>query len=553
MSRQKAVFLLVVIALAAVTAAVFYALPKHYTEGQQLQQEAVFWNDHDAFIFLALNTSGRSRNVLQEKLAGSKYLYLNVFLVGFQDFSRPEVVAYHLGSSGQLDRFTLPDHTVVTGFWTLADGKLELVPPASAAGWIGTRWDGEKFEPVTAPAKSKSVVAPGTKLSPDGEGDDDDEAATVGLPAQSDFQALKRAGWHHKFLFGYSANGGEATLPMQLGKNSYELTLESAPYTHYDAFDPLTYGARSVKISGEKVSGASPELWTQKGWQPIAKADYERDRNRYGTGRVGGLPSWGWLVAVLVIFGWRFGHWFYLIFNVASVKRRVLNTMATSYSFPPASTTQYPMLDLDALERYTREFEALGFARLLDFSLVSNAGTNQPSFCRLMAHTRYHCWAEVGQIFPRGKSPMALKCSIQSCLQNGWTLTFSDRKPQAASSLIRRKKGISVCMPEITTGELLQAFLKMRDQVCIDLGVSVLNDDSMEAYIAKVQRQAGEMREAVEEKNFLKGIPEVYARRISLLKTKPEYVWLGDYPKETEQRKQGFGTLASSSTMDLRQ
>jgi hypothetical protein len=229
------------------------------------------------------------------------------------------------------------------------------------------------------------------------------------------------------------------------------------------------------------------------------------------------------------------------------MKSRVLDGMATSYSFPPATPAQFPSLDLDALDRYTREFEGMGFVRLLDFSLVSNARTSQPSFCRLMANSRYHCWAELGQLFPRGKSPMALKCAIQSCLQNGWTLTFSDRKPQAASSLIRRRKGISVCMPETTAGELLQAFLKMRDQVCLDLGVSPVNDDSLEAYIAKVQRQAMEMREAVKEKSFVKGIPEIYARRISLMKTKPEYVWLGDYPKETEERKQGFGTLASSS------
>ena len=70
---------------------------------------------------------------------------------------------------------------------------------------------------------------------------------------------------------------------------------------------------------------------------------------------------------------------------------------------------------------------------------------------------------------------------------------------------------------------------------------------TLEAYIAKTQRSATEMREAVQSKNFVKGVPEVYLRRLSMLQTKPEYVWLGDYPKEAEQRKQGFNAFAVSA------
>jgi hypothetical protein len=177
---------------------------------------------------------------------------------------------------------------------------------------------------------------------------------------------------------------------------------------------------------------------------------------------------------------------------------------------------------------------------------VSDSPTNPPSFCRLLAHTRHHCFAEISQLFPKGKVPVPLKASIQSCLQNGWTLSFSDRKPQAAGSLLRRGKALGICMPEAGTSDLLQAFLKMREQVCLDLGISPVNDDTLDAYIAKMQRQAGEMREAVQQKSFMKGVPEVYLRKLSLIKTKPEYVWLGDYPREAEQRKQGFNTLAAS-------
>jgi hypothetical protein len=55
------------------------------------------------------------------------------------------------------------------------------------------------------------------------------------------------------------------------------------------------------------------------------------------------------------------------------------------------------------------------------------------------------------------------------------------------------------------------------------------------------------MREATQEKNFLKEVPQYYFRKVALIQSKPEYVWLGDYPKEAEQRKQGFNTFAAGA------
>lgn len=182
----------------------------------------------------------------------------------------------------------------------------------------------------------------------------------------------------------------------------------------------------------------------------------------------------------------------------------------------------------------------MGFVRLLDFSLVSNAPQPIPSFCRLYVHSRYHCFGEISQVFPRGNTPRPLACSIQSVLQDGWTVTFSDRKPMAAGSMIRRRKALSVSMPGTAPSALLQAFVQMRDQVCQDLGISVIKDDTLEAYIAKVQRTAADMRDAVQEKNFATAVSHVYYRKLSLLKTREEYTWLGDYPKEAERRKQGL-------------
>jgi hypothetical protein len=287
-------------------------------------------------------------------------------------------------------------------------------------------------------------------------------------------------------------------------------------------------------------------LWSQQGWQEISKTDYLRLQQQYGRRQQSPMRFTG-LFVLLALIVWRFAGWFHVLFTFATMKGRVLKNMATQFSFPPATPAQFPALDLDALERYTREFEGMGFTRLLDFSLVSDSATTPPSFCRLLAHTRHHCFGEISQIFPKGKTPLPLKSSIQSCLQNGWTLSFSDRKPLAASSLLRRRKALGICMPEASTSDLLQSFLKTREQICLDLGIQSVNDDTLQAYIDKMQRSATEMREAVREKNFVKGVPEVYLRKFSMIKTKPEYVWLGDYPKEAEQRKQGFNTFAAGA------
>jgi len=556
LDKKKAISILVLLAVVAAAVTAFVMWPKRYTVGQRMAQTVVFWNDHDAFLFLTLNSTGRSRNFLQSKLDGPKYAYLTLLAGGLSDFNKQDVVAYHLQASGQLDRFNLPEKTVTYGPWTLSDGHLQLTPLPSISGeWVGTRWDGEKFVPVPAPlpqAPARAQSPSNSTLTSDDATDDENSGGDEddGFLSKASRKTFKDAGWHYKLLTGYESNGAEATLPITLGGSTFNLTLQSfPPQKGGSRFDFLSYGTRNIRLSGDKLASGPNTLWTQQGWQPVSKAEYEGMLARYGRRGRHSTPvaSLIWLGVLLLIILWRFGSWIHILFTFATMKSRVLKNMATSFSFPPATPAQFPMLDMEALDRYTRAFEGMGFTRLLDFSLVSDSPNQPPSFCRLFAHTRHHCFGELSQIFPKGKAPMPLKCSILSCLQNFWALSFSDRKPQAASSLMRRPKALGICMPDANPSELLQAFLKMRDQICLDLGIQTVNDDTLEAYIAKSQRSATEMRDAVQSKSFVKGVPEVYLRKLSLLQTKPEYVWLGDYPKQAEQRKQGFNAFAAAA------
>ena len=538
MTRNRIIGILIFLALVATAAGGYALLPKQYRLGQRLNQTIIFWNDKEAFFFLNTSTAGQSSNFLSERLETTKYGYLTFLLPGRSQFYDYSINAYRLLPSGELQSLPLPDQATVAGKWTLEEGKLQLTTIETKYSHNnGFRWDGEKF--ISILAQPMPQVGSNTKLSAD-DLDDDEDQENVFLSASAR-KSFKDAGWHYKDLSGYMADP-QSTLAINLGEASFSLTVANVPLDVKGTprFDPMAFGTRSMQISRSDQPEKQQTLWYQKGWQTISKNEF--DRRVQQSGRVTRWPVtlWVWLVVFVLATFWRFGTWGHLLLSVLGLKGRVLKNMPTSYTFPPASPAQFPGLDTPALERYTQEFESMGFVRLLDFSLVSNAPQPIPSFCRLYAHTRYHCFAEISQIFPRGKAPRPLACSVQSVLQDGWSLTFSDRKPLAAGSLIRRRKALSVSMPGTATSALLQAFVQMRDQVCQDLGISIMKDDTLEAYIAKVQRTAGDMREAVKEKNFATAVSHVYYRKLSLLKTREEYTWLGDYPKEAERRKQGF-------------
>lgn len=541
MNRRTAIFILALLALAIGAIATYGLLPKSYKIREQMSQTIVFWNDREAFLFMNLSTTGRSGNALQEKLANPRYGFWLVLLNSSGSFYKADTSAYHLVASGKLDRFTLPERTVSFGSWGLRDGKLQLTPPNSRdITGNGFRWDGVKFVPVS-PVVQEPGKSTTSQLTPDDQSDDDNDDRF--LP-KAERAAFKNAGWHYKVLTGYpdreNLSQTAATLPLSLDKNAFNLTVRSMPLPSKDVVvvDPMPLGIRSLELSGTGL--ATEVLWKQEGWKEISKNEYQQLSQEYGHETAWGGRMLLWLLVIGGLLVWKFAAWGHLLFTFGTMKKRVLNNMATSYSFPPATPAQFPSLDLNTLDRYTREFESMGFTYLTDFSLVADRGNHPASFCRLMAHTGRHCFAEINQVFPAGKPALPLKCSIQSCLQDGWTIGFSNRKPLAASNFLRRAKAIGVSMPDVNTAKLLQSFLRMRDQVTMDLGVSVKTDDTLEAYIQKTQRAAQDMRQAVQKKNFGVRIPQYYFRKLALQKTKPEYVWLGDYPKEAEQRRQGY-------------
>ena len=548
MIRKKLIVLLVLVAVVAGTAAVYHFLPRHYRVGENLSQITVFWNHSDAFLFLSTSSRGQSQNWVDQKIARTRYgALLTLFLGGSENFFDQHLTAYRLQGSGELARLDMPSGASTYGTWALDNGNLKLVPYAlGREGSKGFKWDGQKFVALPADEIQKlKQEQEKAKLDLDDDAADDDDSGSLLAKAQR--AEFVKAGWHSKSLTGYESRGKESVLPITLDDKEFDLTIGQNTRTNDEiaSFDLLSYGIKSAQVAGIGIDASKGMLWQQEGWQEISKAEFEQHAGRRVQPTSGRITPVIAVVVLFVLWIWRFGGMGYGLFKMFTVKRSVLNNMATQFSFPPAIPAQFPSLDTAALERYTRDAEALGFTKLLDFSLVSDRKNPIPSFCRLFVHTRHHAFCEVHQVFPHGKSPLAMRCAVQSYLQDGWTISYSDAKPQAASSLIRRPKALGVCQPGTPISELLNQLIKMRDQVCIDLGIHVINDDSFEAYTAKVQKSADDMRQAVKNKNFVTGVPQVYLRKLALLKTDPEYVWLGDYPKEAEKRKNAYNTVAA--------
>ena len=412
MSRRL-VFALVLLCLVAGVVACYALLPKRYAQGERLNQTDIFWNEKEAFFFLSTSRIGKSANFLTDKLQRTRYGYLALMLDGRSQFYDQRMKAYRLTPYGELQTVALPEDATIVGNWALADGKLQLVPVENKyTHKQGFQWDGEKFIAVAAQPKPQ-VQGGSAKLSPDDADDDDDErdGGTLNRAARKMF---KDAGWHYKDLVGFTGSDTQATLLMQLGKAAFDLRVTSFPQPALGntAFDMLAFGTKSLQIAKSDQPETAQTLWSQNGWRAISKSEFEQMAKRTGPVVRAPVTIWIWLALLLFVTLLRFGAFGHWLLKLLGMKGRVLKNMATSYSFPPATAAQFPAMDMAALERYTREFESLGFVRLLDFSLVSNAANPIPSFCRLYAHTTYHCFGEISQLFPRGKAPLTLACSI---------------------------------------------------------------------------------------------------------------------------------------------
>ena len=536
MTRQRAILILVALGTAIIVVTVYTLLPNTYKIAEHLGRTTIFWNDREAFLLLSVSTEGRATNIVQQKLGGTRYgPWALVF--GANAFRlKQSINAYHLLSSGRVDDFELPDGAGVYGNWAIRGGELQFRPSGNINSNLGDprltlRWNGKEFVIVAA---GSAPSAENRAANRNQAGDDDYTEDTAESVPET-----KLAGWHQSTL-AWNPSNATNELPLKIGRSTFTLVLRGSPFSkqNFLSFDALTMGVKELDLTSQEP--AQPRvLWRQNGWKAVSKVEFQRlptlNQQMHRT-----TSSLIWLVVLLGLLLSRWGHWVLTLIRFAAMKSGTLKQMPSAFSLPPASPAQFPFLDSRKLDQYTSDFESMGFIRLMDFSIIGDGSQYTPNFCRLFGHSGHHCFGEIYQFFPVRRGPQLMKCSIQCCLQDGWEIDFSNSKPKAEHSLFQPRKTIRVNMPQLTTSQLLQEFLKLRQQVCLDLGISLERDDTLEAYIRKAQRAAVNMRETIKSKNFAVGLSQVYFRKFSFLKTRQEYMSLGDYPKEAERRKQGY-------------
>ena len=512
----------------------YHLLPKHYEVMERRQSTIVLWKGDDVLILIRRSSLGRSENVLQRKLRGvqkrAEYALLMLLMNSVEPLGEEQsallirgrdIHTISLPSDFRADRWkVLSGHLVTTAF--------------AGTGW---KWNGVDFVPLTGAEQQALTTAEIAEHSAPSVVKADDEETQEDLEG-APFAQIKAAGWHYKQLFAFDSTRA-IVLPITTNSGKLILTQQAVP-PRETSTDPFEQFGRSgdLVLEGDPLRAKKIIASGSKGeWKEIGKAEYQEKRSHFGRSRqfASPFPIAVWII--LLVAGLARFSFVIDLLRIFGLKKRLATNIASSYSIPPAVPEQFPALDRSALQKYTDELEHLGFTRLGDFSLVPSGKALQiPVFLRLFTHARHQCFAEIGQVFPRGQSAQKFGCAIMSGMEDEWKITVSDRKPQAAGVFIRLPRSLSRSFPGLSLGELVRSFLEFRSQVALDLGIKSLPNATLEEYVVQQQKSAIERQKAVKNRSVTLGLARYYKRLLTFGRPKPMYEWLGEYPRIAAQR-----------------
>ena len=528
MKKALVVFLVLVAFASAVTFAA-RRLPVHYAVRSRPIRLARLSRGEEAFIFIEEQRWGRASSVATDEVSKLLPRMLRQ-LAAAPDLLSSHAIAFHL-TEGKLEQFELPNMGAYAHF-VISERALCVVSSEYAnVAASGFRWTGSEFVAVSPneAAELLSLVS-GSAITPS----DEDNSSEMVSPFQREKEILAGQGWDYKHFptYGYK----DKTIQFKLQDAEFTLAFHAPPkpapgsQDFYSALMP----AGSIALSGPGSDRPERVIYRAPEWEAVSQAQYlalESPSNREG--RVLARHSSPLVLASLLIYllpAFPFLRW---LLMVLTLKRKILKNLPNTYGFPPARVEQFPKLDQAGLQKITQDFEALGFTKLMDFSMVPDSGQYIPAFSRLMAHPRHHCFVEIFQIFPAKKGPMPLTYNISSNLHHGWSFSSGVRKTMALSYMMRLPKCLWVYMPGVGRSQLLAGHLARRNQITNDLGISASTDMSIEAYQACVLQRHAERRAAIQKKNIFFGLGEALA-----FKLRPKHEWLGDYPKQAAQKRE---------------
>src|SRR2546423_1134654 len=397
---KRTLALLVVVGLIAATGFILHFLPKKYSVREMRSTVFATWKNDEVLIFIDSTKMARQENIVEQRLRsmkkGGDWGLVLLLLQGRFVISQ-ETLAYHL-AHGTANTVQLP-WTSKLHKWTAVHGDFVATGwTADAEAW---RWNGHEFVPLSRGERNELQIQQSqTKLQV--KSDDEDEAS------YDPYQSLKDWGWHYKNL--YSMPKQTIELPINL-KTAGVLTLSVASAAVDNAQGPLEGGTASgaITLAGESLTPSSqtlaPEL--SGGWREISKSEFDAMASKQPPSP---RPVAGWyFLFLLALLALRFLPMFAHFLTFFGLKKKIVRSVPGQYSFPSAVPEQYPMLDRDALERYTRDFEALGFTRIGDYSLAPPIlRSPYQSSCGSSAMLGSSALRKSDRCFPRARRPCRL-------------------------------------------------------------------------------------------------------------------------------------------------
>ncbi len=204
------------------------------------------------------------------------------------------------------------------------------------------------------------------------------------------------------------------------------------------------------------------------------------------------------------------------------LKRRILAAIPIDLEFQRADPSSYPGLDVATLGRYTQEFEALGFVHVGDHSLSASDAPMQPGIARLLVHPDNGCYVEVNQLFPANRPAVPMRCAIATAFDEGWSLSTTDREPQAMFYALRRPRSLWTAQPGLSTEALLAHHSELRARLERELHLRPVLKTSESAYFARQREEARVRKRTIEGRNIF-----VFLTEILRNSSDPPKEWLG--------------------------
>lgn len=222
------------------------------------------------------------------------------------------------------------------------------------------------------------------------------------------------------------------------------------------------------------------------------------------------------------IFGALTGH---------NIKKDILKNLSGTIIYSSTNASNYPLLDMNTLQKYTEEFESIGFQQVIDYSIQKKDENFFPGYARFFIHQGHQCIAEINQLFLNDLEATPMRCVIISYLEQETTFVSTDRKPDGGLYLVRLPKRLIVYSPNTSPDEIFLAHLEKRNKLIEALNLTVIQNITFEIYQQKENRSMLLRKNIIERKSTVRILFEFYYYDQFL-----QYEWWGDYKNIFQQK-----------------